>query len=350
MSNTTFVDQSTVVEASWLNDVNDTVYSVLGNGTSVPADALEARINLSAAASGANYDITSLDDPTIMADQVQTASGSKIATNYWVDRRLWGTTRQSVSYCHNLNDTTGAPDWGGSTGGTSLTATHNGLIFSCASATLDINGLRAISSTWTGLSAVSTTYYLYFDHDPSTGATTMGSTTLVPVYTQGDVYSTTNGQHIFSIPDMQMRVGDGTTSTGVYRVFVGEATTDGAGLVSSFIWYNIRGQYFSGSSPINAGTKYTFDHNLGIGGFFLDIRAYIVPHSTTQNGYAPLTSATPQWVDLSTCEGVTVSAKGRNQVVVSTGSNINLVPEAGGAPVAITGSNWYLYVTVKRKW
>ena len=35
MSDTTFVDQVTVIETDWLQDVNDTVYDILGNPSSV---------------------------------------------------------------------------------------------------------------------------------------------------------------------------------------------------------------------------------------------------------------------------------------------------------------------------
>jgi hypothetical protein len=52
MSNTTFVDQTTVVEAEWLNDVNDTVYDILGNGTIIPATKAAARTNLGATSVG----------------------------------------------------------------------------------------------------------------------------------------------------------------------------------------------------------------------------------------------------------------------------------------------------------
>ena len=47
MASTTFVDNSTVVIASWLNDVNSVVYNLLGNGTIIPASkpALLASIN-----------------------------------------------------------------------------------------------------------------------------------------------------------------------------------------------------------------------------------------------------------------------------------------------------------------
>lgn len=46
MANTNFVDSQTPVVASWLNDVNESVYTILGNGTTAPQTAAEARTNL----------------------------------------------------------------------------------------------------------------------------------------------------------------------------------------------------------------------------------------------------------------------------------------------------------------
>lgn len=38
MANTNFIDNQTVVNAAWLNDINGVVYNVLGDGTTVPAN------------------------------------------------------------------------------------------------------------------------------------------------------------------------------------------------------------------------------------------------------------------------------------------------------------------------
>lgn len=51
MSNTTFVDATTTVPgtpvvSAWLNDVNDAVYEILGDGTNIPATKAAARTNL----------------------------------------------------------------------------------------------------------------------------------------------------------------------------------------------------------------------------------------------------------------------------------------------------------------
>jgi len=45
MSNTTFTS-GVVVESAWLNDVNDVVYEIMGNGTTVPTTRAAARANL----------------------------------------------------------------------------------------------------------------------------------------------------------------------------------------------------------------------------------------------------------------------------------------------------------------
>lgn len=46
MSSTVFTDQTTIVVAAWLNDINSIAYNILGNGTVIPATAAAARTNL----------------------------------------------------------------------------------------------------------------------------------------------------------------------------------------------------------------------------------------------------------------------------------------------------------------
>lgn len=46
MANTTFSDFVTPINASWCNDVNDTVYEALGNGSTAPTTAAQVRANL----------------------------------------------------------------------------------------------------------------------------------------------------------------------------------------------------------------------------------------------------------------------------------------------------------------
>lgn len=48
MAKTTFVDKTTVIEAEWLNEVNDAVFDAIGDGTSAPTTGAEVRTNIGA--------------------------------------------------------------------------------------------------------------------------------------------------------------------------------------------------------------------------------------------------------------------------------------------------------------
>jgi len=45
-TNTTFVDGETLIVASWMNDINDVAYDILGNGTAVPTTEAILRTNI----------------------------------------------------------------------------------------------------------------------------------------------------------------------------------------------------------------------------------------------------------------------------------------------------------------
>jgi hypothetical protein len=139
MSSTTFVNQQTVIQADWLNDVNSVTYNLIGNGTTIPAtksalltsigalasannfsdigNASTARTNLglgtaatqnstSFAGSGANSNITSL---TGLTTPLTTGQG--------------GTGSSSTTYCNlTTNVTNTLPVANGGTGSTTLAA------------------------------------------------------------------------------------------------------------------------------------------------------------------------------------------------------------------------------------
>jgi hypothetical protein len=147
-----------------------------------------------------------------------------------------------------------------------------------------------------------------------------------------------------------MRVGDGAAANQVYRLFIGEATTSGAGVVSSFVWYGIRGRANGGTTGFSNSSQIAVDHNLGYRGDQLSADVYIVPTSTTENGYLPLTSSTPDWLNISGSRDIAVSFRDRTRVNVSTSNSINIVPKGGGAPVAITSVNWTMRIVAKRNW
>lgn len=161
----------------------------------------------------------------------------------------------------------GLPDFGGSTGSTTVTMTGtlvataaNGAV---ASGATDLAG-SITNASWTGLSTNGTMYlYLTVNAD---GTCTTGSTTLEPAYQQGGTYSTTNGQSTFNIQEMTMKVGNGSSAAQAYRVFVGEVTVAG-NVVTAITWYALMGRYIGAwtSTIPGTNTEVTENHNLGLG-------------------------------------------------------------------------------------
>lgn len=156
-------------------------------------------------------------------------------------------------------DSGGLPNFGGSTGSATVTATGT-----LTPATANgISGDRIGSVTnpsWTGLST-NGTMYLCLDI-AADGSCTTGSTTLVPVYQWGGTYSTTSGQFTFNIQEMTGKVGNGSTAAQTHRVFVGEVTVAG-NVVTAITWYALMGRYDSGWFAISATSSYNKSHNLG---------------------------------------------------------------------------------------
>lgn len=163
-------------------------------------------------------------------------------------------------------DSSGFPSFGGSTGSTTVTAV--GTLVAAAANGFSAAGKvdRVGTSTnpsWTGLST-NGTMYLYLDI-AADGTCTTGSTTLAPIYQWGGAYSTTNGQNTYNIQEAVMQVGNGSTASQVYRVFVGEVTVSG-GVVTAITWYALMGRYDSGliATLTGTGTNISANHNLGV--------------------------------------------------------------------------------------
>ncbi|WP_256060987.1 hypothetical protein, partial [Klebsiella pneumoniae] len=61
-----------------------------------------------------------------------------------------------------------------------------------------------------------------------------------------------------------MQVGNGSTASQVYRVFVGEVTVSG-GVVTAITWYALMGRYVSPDTSVHAvNTPVNFSHNIGV--------------------------------------------------------------------------------------
>jgi hypothetical protein len=191
--------------------------------------------------------------------QNQNTNSTAIATTGYVDRANQISVRQTVKF--GPVDANGFSDFGGATGGTTVTAT--GTIYPTASyGMMDLIG-SITNPAWTGLST-NGTMYLYVDI-AADGTCTTGVGTLAPVYQWGGTYSTTNGQFTFNIQEMTGKVGNGATAAQTYRVYVGEVTVTGGVVAASGItWYALNGKYRSPDQTITAATPVTLNHNIGV--------------------------------------------------------------------------------------
>lgn len=128
-------------------------------------------------------------------------------------------------------------------------------------------GVSLTNLAWTGLTAsraAATPNFLYVVVNAD-GTLTPGSTILAPVYQWGGSPATTSGQFTFNIAEMKGYLGNGSTAPEAFVVFVGEAATDGSGVIST-VAYAYNGRYasaFTNTLPA-AATFTSANHNIGV--------------------------------------------------------------------------------------
>ncbi len=163
-------------------------------------------------------------------------------------------------------DSNGLPNFGGSTGSGTVTAAGTLIATAAngfgASGNVDRIG-SIVNPSWTGLT---TNGVMYLGLTiASNGGCTPFVTTLQPVYQWGGTFSTTANQRTFNIQAMQMQVGNGSTASQSYDIFIGEVLVS-ANVTSSITWYAIMGRYeapYTSTLP-SGGTATSFNHNLGV--------------------------------------------------------------------------------------
>lgn len=230
---------------------------------------------------------------------------TKLATTAYVDRAVnGGFVRQTVQFASI--DSSGYANF--ITIGTGLAvniaATTTNIKLNASGGLGDRNATITANTTISGLTA-STTNYLYADIS-STGTVTLGFTTLAPIYQFGGTASIVNGQHTFNIGEMKMYVGNGSTASQVYRVFLGEAVT-GTSTVTSVINYALNGVYDSGWFSIVASTDY--NKNINIGTHALNIYGY---YSTSSTGFPFVIATWNSDSDGARANGVLIEQTSRN--------------------------------------
>lgn len=248
----------------------------------------------------------------------------------------------------------GLPDFGGSTGSTTVTA--SGTLKATAAAGGDANYTGSISNpSWTGLST-NGTMYLYLEITAA-GVVSTGSTTLAPTYQWGGSYSTTSGQHTYNIQEGTLKAGNGASASQVYRVFVGEVTVAG-GSVTAITWYAIQGRYVGPwVTPLPAAlTQITANHHIGTLPSTFRVKLLCL---SADLGYAADEVYSDPLVRDSTGTLFAKVGAGASRLSIfgSTGydyggSNKNFVlsPKTPGIPAAPIASSWSYRFEAERGW
>lgn len=195
-------------------------------------------------------------------------------------------------------------------------------------------GQSTSNMPWAGLAA-SATNYLYVDVAVN-GTLTPGSTTIAPVYQNGGTPAVTANQATLNIAQMQMFVGNGSSVSQTYRVFVGEAVTN-ASAVTSTVAYAYQGRYDSGLFSVTGGTQYAKTHNLGVGNYRTSVNFADDAAGLNERWAMPLTYTSSQI-------GYYVQTGSRNSITVATASYPN--HNTSGSTV----SSGFYRVTVNRGW
>ena len=304
-----------------------------GAGTASGAELILAReslgleIGVDVAAAGANNDITRLQ--------------ALVLNTFRADVLQLPPVRQTV--LSGPVDNNGLPNFGGSTGSTTVTASGT-LVATSANG---VSGDRIGSITnpsWTGLST-NGTMYLYLDI-AADGTCTTGSTTLEPTYREGGADVTTNNQFTFNISEMVGKVGNGSVATQTHRVFVGQVTVAGS-VVTAIVWYALRGRYESTVSTTTFGTNTSYNHNIGttlvrVDGLFVC--------TTAELGYSVGDEAHNWSSDVAGNYGAILTNTSRSSAVFSIGSGGPLLTNRSTFVKSnVTAANWSKRIIVRRR-
>jgi len=308
----------------------------------------QVRSDISAAASGANSDITSLSGITTALSIAQGGTGATSASGAVSNLGVTSlTTRQAI--LSGPVDSSGFSAFGGSTGSTTVTA--SGTLIATSANGFDSNGqVNRVGSitnpSWTGLST-NGTMYLYLDIAADKTCTT-GSTTLAPNYQWGGTYSTTSGQFTFNVQEMTGKVGNGTTATQTYRVFIGEVTVSG-GVVSAITWYALQGRYDSGWTATlpSSGVFTSKNHCIGIAP---DVKKLHYKCLTAEQGYS-VGDVIDGAVQAGTVAHIPSLPATSLTVGFSQGSNGSCAEQkTSGTWINLTAASWAYRITANRGW
>ncbi len=206
----------------------------------------------------------------------------------------------------------------------------------------DLIAVLEENMNWNSLPA-SSTVYLYFDYDPSTGSITAGFTTLVPEYSYVKPSSPSSGQYWYPMDHRcSGEYYNGSSWVPVIRIFVGEVVTD-ASSVTSIISYAYQGFYKSDIITTALSTSYSFSHNLGSWNYF------IIENSRLNSNYA-WSQQQRQWANAyygyAPVQYTRNVARAANPIGYVITGNVHGLEAAPAAAY----SSCELYLIVKRAW
>jgi len=218
-------------------------------------------------------------------------------------------------------------------------------------------GVSLTNLSWTGLTAsraADTPNFLYVAVGAD-GVLTPGSTVLAPIYQWGGTPATTSGQFTFNIAEMKGYLGNGASAPEVFVVFVGEAATDGSGVIST-VAYAYNGRYesaFTATLP-GASTAIGATHNLGVKPRLFKL---VIENTTTELGYAVGEQVTEGVMgQLSTTQVVTLTPWSSNKsggIVTGNGGSGSFFASNRSVPGAyqsLTLASWKYGFIADRGW
>ena len=213
-------------------------------------------------------------------------------------------------------------------------------------------GVSLTNLQWTGLTAsraAATPNFLYVVVGAD-GVLAPGKTLLPPIYQWGGTPSTTDGQFTFNIGEMKGYLGNGTTAPEAFVVFVGEAATDGSGVIST-VAYAHSGRYDSGytSSLPAANTATSRNHNIGVIPHICEFKAKC---TSADAGYAvgDEISGGMMWTDDGSVNVPFTMSASKLSASVIVELNVDALNKTTGVRAALVRASWDWRIVADRGW
>jgi len=214
-------------------------------------------------------------------------------------------------------------------------------------------GVGLANLTWSGLTAsraAATPNFLYVVVNAD-GSLTTGSTIVEPVYQWGGTPATTAGRLTFNIAEMKAYLGNGSTAPEVFVVLVGEAATDGSGVIST-VAYAYNGRFVSAfTNTLPAASAYTSaNHNIGVKPHTAKL---VIENISTELGYAVGDQITEGHMAIYSAAHVPVPIVTTAKNIgfqLPTSTSLEVLSRTAGVPTQVTRANWKYAFVADRGW